>query len=174
MQKFLMTLFAAVALCACGVQQAPSVDSEVFERGGPNAQFCGGFAAIECPDGYQCVDDPSDDCDPNAGGADCAGVCEKIRNGGGGGGNGSGAKDCERKRNQYLGDPEECATLRFVCPDGQQPFFDDCGCGCEDIPGEVCGDIVCPDGELCCNASCGICTPPGGVCTQQACDDNLG
>ena len=94
--------------------------------------------------------------------------------GGMGGGNGSGAKDCERKRNQYLGNPEECATLRFTCESGQQPFFDDCGCGCEDIPGEVCGDIVCPDGEVCCNASCGICTPPGGVCTQQACDDNLG
>ncbi len=32
-----------------------------------------------------------------------------------------------------------------------------------------CGNTVCKNGDVCCNASCGICTPPGGVCTQQAC-----
>ena len=37
--------------------------------------FCGGFAGFECPEGYQCVDDPSDDCDPRRGGADCIGIC---------------------------------------------------------------------------------------------------
>jgi hypothetical protein len=36
--------------------------------------------------------------------------------------------------------------------------------------GERCGATVCSAGKVCCNASCGICTPPGGVCTQQACD----
>jgi len=35
--------------------------------------------------------------------------------------------------------------------------------------GEACGPTVCPSGEVCCNASCGICTPPGGVCIQIAC-----
>jgi len=36
---------------------------------------CGGFAGIPCPDGQTCVDDPSDDCDPKNGGADCSGIC---------------------------------------------------------------------------------------------------
>lgn len=38
-------------------------------------QFCGGFAGIDCPGGASCVDDPSDDCDPMNGGADCGGIC---------------------------------------------------------------------------------------------------
>ena len=34
---------------------------------------------------------------------------------------------------------------------------------------EACGDSVCGAGEVCCNASCGICTPPDGVCIQVVC-----
>jgi|GEM_PF-3389873 len=36
--------------------------------------------------------------------------------------------------------------------------------------GEPCGPVKCPADEVCCNASCGICTPPGNVCTQQFCE----
>ncbi|MBM4292124.1 MAG: hypothetical protein FJ138_12320, partial [Deltaproteobacteria bacterium] len=36
---------------------------------------CGGFAGLPCPERMRCVDDVGDDCDPNAGGADCPGVC---------------------------------------------------------------------------------------------------
>ena len=36
-------------------------------------------------------------------------------------------------------------------------------------PGEKCGDNRCPNGQVCCNASCGICTEPGGFCIQLAC-----
>jgi hypothetical protein len=37
--------------------------------------------------------------------------------------------------------------------------------------GEPCGPVVvCEKGLECCNASCGICVPPGGVCTQEACE----
>ena len=39
-------------------------------------QKCGGFAGLPCPGGMKCVDDPSDDCNPAAGGADCGGVCK--------------------------------------------------------------------------------------------------
>lgn len=35
--------------------------------------------------------------------------------------------------------------------------------------GEPCGSTVCAAGLVCCNASCGICTPPGGACIQIAC-----
>ncbi|KAK1675004.1 hypothetical protein BDP55DRAFT_166311 [Colletotrichum godetiae] len=37
--------------------------------------MCGGIAAIKCPAGKWCVDDPRDDCHPLQGGADCAGLC---------------------------------------------------------------------------------------------------
>ena len=36
--------------------------------------------------------------------------------------------------------------------------------------GGVCGNTVCSRGNHCCNASCSICAPPGGVCTQQICN----
>jgi eight-cysteine-cluster-containing protein len=41
----------------------------------PEPAFCGGFAGIPCPAGEICIDDPTDDCDPAAGGADCGGIC---------------------------------------------------------------------------------------------------
>ncbi|SET42777.1 hypothetical protein SAMN05216412_106114 [Nitrosospira multiformis] len=40
-------------------------------------QMCGGIAGFPCPEGKKCVDDPSDDCDPARGGADCSGICVK-------------------------------------------------------------------------------------------------
>jgi hypothetical protein len=35
--------------------------------------------------------------------------------------------------------------------------------------GEPCGSSLCKAGEFCCNESCGICAPRGGVCTQIQC-----
>jgi hypothetical protein len=34
-----------------------------------------------------------------------------------------------------------------------------------------CGPTACAAGMVCCNASCGICTPPGGTCSALACLD---
>ena len=81
----------------------------------PEPAFCGGIAGIPCADGLECVDDPSDECDPNNGGADCGGICVPPK-------------------------------------------------------GEPCGKNVCGPGLVCCNASCGICTRPGMVCIQRACE----
>jgi hypothetical protein len=39
------------------------------------AEKCGGFAGLPCPDGKVCIDDPTDSCYPDAGGADCMGIC---------------------------------------------------------------------------------------------------
>jgi hypothetical protein len=36
--------------------------------------------------------------------------------------------------------------------------------------GARCGSVVCDKGLECCNPSCGICVPPGGVCTMQVCE----
>jgi hypothetical protein len=49
----------------------------------PPPMYCGGISGTPCPDGYECVDDPNDDCDPNNGGADCAGICQPVSGGGG-------------------------------------------------------------------------------------------
>lgn len=42
--------------------------------------FCGGIAGVACAGLGHCVDDPNDDCDPQQGGADCAGICECTQN----------------------------------------------------------------------------------------------
>lgn len=34
---------------------------------------------------------------------------------------------------------------------------------------EACGTSLCKGSEFCCNESCGICAPRGGVCTQRQC-----
>ena len=42
----------------------------------PAGKFCGGIAGIACAANEECVDDPTDGCDPKHGGADCGGVCQ--------------------------------------------------------------------------------------------------
>ncbi|AKH36624.1 MULTISPECIES: hypothetical protein [Nitrosomonas] len=54
----------------------PPKDSSAYHDQKPK-QMCGGIAALPCPEGMKCVDDPSDNCDPANGGADCAGICVK-------------------------------------------------------------------------------------------------
>jgi hypothetical protein len=105
------------------------------------APHCGGFAGLACPGEGECVDDPGDDCDPEHGGADCGGLCE-----------------CN------VGPLIDCAPDRV---------FDDSPGVCACVPlaqGEACGPNTCAAGEVCCNASCGICTPPDGACIQIACE----
>jgi hypothetical protein len=67
--------------------------------------FCGGIAGIPCPGDGQCVDDPSDDCDPKNGGADCGGICICPSN--------------------------PCAVT--LCPSGTQCVVHDCAASCEPI-----------------------------------------
>jgi hypothetical protein len=42
-------------------------------------------------------------------------------------------------------------------------------CACVPNPGVSCGAVTCPANTYCCNASCGICAPPGVACIQIAC-----
>jgi hypothetical protein len=55
------------------------------------------------------------------------------------------------------------------CPPGQTWDGSTKICAC--VPGvkETCGATVCTDGQVCCNASCGICAPKGAACTAIAC-----
>src|SRR5262245_34764721 len=53
----------------------PATDEAKQDEERPGGQFCGGLAAVKCPEGLECVDDPRDSCEPSQGGADCGGVC---------------------------------------------------------------------------------------------------
>jgi hypothetical protein len=99
---------------------------------------CGGFLGTPCPGAGQCVDDPSDDCDPRNGGADCSGMCV-----------------CDA-----------IGLCRFPGHFDQSPAVCNCVGG-----GGSCGDNTCGPNQFCCNASCGICAPLGGACTQVFCED---
>lgn len=66
--------------------------------------------------------------------------------------------------------PSQC--LQVLCAEGYEPITDALGCdhGCRPITGTPCGPGRCAAGQVCCNESCGICTEPGGFCTQQICE----
>jgi hypothetical protein len=53
-------------------------------------------------------------------------------------------------------------------PIGQDPSA---GAGGDDREPVACGETACPLGQVCCNPSCGVCTPPDGACTTELCDD---
>ena len=70
-------------VCGCDGQTygnaclAAAVGVSVASQGecAPKPAFCGGFGGFPCPKGQTCIDDPSDECDPKNGGADCGGIC---------------------------------------------------------------------------------------------------
>jgi hypothetical protein len=88
--------------------------------------------------------------------------------------------------------PGACASSQ-QCPQGQYCTVEDgeCnrppGCGPNDICPMMCwgrcatkgagaqrvrcGKKLCPSGQVCCNESCSICTPPDGFCTKQLCGE---
>jgi hypothetical protein len=45
-----------------------------------SATRCAGFVGLTCPSGQVCLDDPTDSCDPQNGGADCSGFCVAYPN----------------------------------------------------------------------------------------------
>ncbi|MFO0666828.1 MAG: hypothetical protein U0174_22950 [Polyangiaceae bacterium] len=53
--------------CASGTRNVPTL--------GCCLPTCGGIRGLACANGAKCVDDPTDSCDPQNGGADCGGVC---------------------------------------------------------------------------------------------------
>ena len=160
-------------------------------QGAHRLQPCGGIAGLPCPKGFVCVDDPRDDCDPEAGGADCIGICMKkatdpcatIRCR-------QGTTCCPQCGGICIPNGIRCSTVlctreacnQVVCGPGEYCCNESCsicaplGGACTDQfcgpPGQgvPCGPTICPVGQVCCNESCGICTLPGGVCTAVVCD----
>lgn len=117
-------LFGTACVSKASAQEAPLGEAEEQKSGA----FCGGIAAIQCPEGYACVDDPKDSCDPTTTGADCGGICVKDQD------KPTRCDPNDPTRRYVSSDPEQCAAIRFFCDEGYQPFFDDCGCGCEPAP----------------------------------------
>ena len=66
---------AGLVVCSIGVAVLTTGTVSAKKPGGGGGQFCGGIAGIPCPEGFTCVDNPRDNCDPKTGGADCGGIC---------------------------------------------------------------------------------------------------
>ena len=70
-----------IPVCGCNGQTygnactARAAGISVQREGECTNMRCGGFLGTLCPEGMVCVDDPSDNCDPRNGGADCIGIC---------------------------------------------------------------------------------------------------
>lgn len=116
--------------------------------------FCGGIAGIECPDGYKCVlegdsPDAGGSCEPYActydgveyvagesfPATDGCNKCSCTE---------SGHVACTKMycpvtcdpekevwRDYTSTDPDMCSSILFLCDDTREPFFNDCGCGCQ-------------------------------------------
>jgi hypothetical protein len=184
----------SLILCACD----PKPDSHCIEGGAdggvhcPPAVPCGGITGASCPGAGTCIDDTRDDCDPEDGGADCPGVCEcnalslctegyefdrspgactcvmtddpckSVRCRGG--------THCEVHDGRPLCvlDDNPCAVV--LCKTGTECVVKDGAAVCVSTGGLACGSSTCAAGEYCCNASCGMCAPPGVACIQIACE----
>ncbi len=83
------------------------------------------------------------------------------------GSTGSGSGEIEGSRASQAAMKSGCRTVCPTCEPGVA-CSDHCRLECPSgvVP---CGTAMCRHGEVCCNASCGICTRPGDVCTAQVC-----
>jgi hypothetical protein len=122
---------------------------------------------VACPPGYTCVDAPGDDCDPNAGGADCIGVCQR--------------EEEPRKCGGFAGEacppgyecidaPDDCAPDNggadcpgFCRPAPPPPCTSDAECPAIGAPCQMCADgtAACPR-TFCANGQCGAEFPTCG------------
>jgi hypothetical protein len=122
--------------------------------------FCSGFPGFPCPPGATCIDDPNDDCDPQAGGADCAGICvreeEPRRCGGIAGETCPPGYECADDRRDACNPDAGGADCPGVCrpaPSGTCRSDADCAV--------IAACLVCADGTTACpSAGCvnGICS----------------
>jgi hypothetical protein len=161
-------LFSPV--CGCDGQTYPNachaaavgvaVDHD-GECAAPEKVACGGFAGTPCPGEGKCVDDPSDDCDPANGGADCSGICSCLQ-----------TLACI-KGTHFDNDPAVCTCVpdaaciqTQLCIKGTHFDNDPAVCAC--VPDDKCAAVTCPVGEVCC-PSCGVCQPQGLACNQTGC-----
>jgi len=122
---------------------------------------CGGFAGLPCPEGLVCVDYPLDECDPNAGGADCGGMCVEQQ------------KTCGGFAGLTCGEGEFCyyeadASCGFADQTGVckvKPDF------CMELYAPVCGCNGQTYSNECFANSAGTSAASQGECAPQTCLD---
>jgi hypothetical protein len=115
-----------VGAALCGSSCAPTADAgqdATLQEVGARGDFCGGIAGIPCAEGFVCIDDPRDSCDPEQGGADCGGICRKEHP--------TACTGREPGQKYVSRDRTECTLIDFICREGYSPFFNECGCGCQ-------------------------------------------
>jgi len=136
--------------CAAVLCPAGSTCDPTTGKCGPAPVRCGGLAGIACPGFGRCVDDPTDGCDPNAGGADCGGICSCVQN-----------VLCTTN-SKFDSSPAVCACVPIAppppcppvcdiyCQYGNVPDANGCPtCKCNPPPTNLCAAVLCPTGSSC-------------------------
>jgi hypothetical protein len=140
-------------LCAATVCPAGTTCDATTGKCIPAPVRCGGIANIACPGVGRCVDDPNDSCDPNAGGADCGGICSCVQN-----------VACTADT-KFDSSPSVCACvpIKPVCPPvcaiycqyGNVPDANGCPtCQCNPPPPDLCATLKCASGTHCDSGKC--------------------
>jgi hypothetical protein len=159
--------------CAAVLCPAGSTCDPTTGKCSPAPVRCGGLGGIACPGLGRCVDDPSDSCDPNAGGNDCGGVCSCVQN-----------VLCTTD-SKFDSSPAVCACVPVAPPPPCPPVCDiyceygnvadanGCPtCKCNPPP-NACAAVLCPAGSTCdpatgkcitTNACAAVLCPAGSAC----------
>lgn len=166
----LLALLATLAAVTAGCNYRVTVGAH--DGGGP-PPACGSDG--ECPADQQCVcarcvarDVMTPACDPPCGAARDGDLCTVE------------GRRCERGctslacvEGVFRTQMGSCADAGWCeCPPPPPGCrYDGSPCPCDHLTcgGERCGRAVCGEGTTCCNASCGVCVPPGGACTDVEC-----
>jgi hypothetical protein len=158
-------LRAPCSVCADGSTSCPKSTCQngactVVLKPCPELPACGGIAGLPCEPGFECTDDPGDDCDP-ATGADCGGVCVPAEM------------------------PSSCGGLAgkscpegFECADDPRDDCDptsggaDCPGVCEPAAGSECqADSDCPQLDVACSiCPAGTAACPASFCVNGRCE----
>jgi len=122
----------------------------------PSGRFCGGFAGIACPGSGNCVDDPSDSCDPERGGADCGGLCACVER-----------VLCIRGL-VFDPSPDVCACV--PAPNPCAAALCPAPSTCDVVNGEAVCTPIAPKAPFC-GGIAGIACPGSGSCVDDPADD---
>lgn len=154
---FFVSCMVVFVGCSSGSDEPRVDDSEDALR---RSKRCGGIAGLVCRAGMSCVDDPSDSCDPHAGGRDCIGTCTAPPP-------------------PPAGNPTCGGIAGLTCPTGSV---------CVDDPSDSCdpsaggGDCIgtcklAPTRDIECGGFAGIACPSGLTCVDEpsdSCHPNAG
>lgn len=166
----------AAVLCGPGTT-CQEIDGEgVCTPLEPTGPACGGFAGRLCPGAGQCIDDASDDCDPDNGGADCGGLCVcpilGVCEAGFVFDESPGVCACVEQEPEL----DACATVR--CRAGTECVVVDGSAECQPVEsGPFCGGfggIECPGSGICVDDASDDCDPDnGGADCGGLCECNI-